>query len=192
MQALMLWQHWIMQAVSAQAQARPTVLATAWSGNVWVSQRWQRQLLLRRCSNVQGCLFAQLPSWNSSKVQGSSGESAGHAAVGKWQLWVLHRLMEASLDQECGWHSAAAFPSLILSADEASDLACRSWRVFTFGLWRSDNRAGGLEGLWPAVGPRQDTAHAATCEHKDIANHDGHCHATHFRQTCLQVLEPYR
>ena len=46
MRTLTLWQHKLMQAVAAQAQAKLSVLATAWSGGVAVSQQWPHQLLL--------------------------------------------------------------------------------------------------------------------------------------------------
>ena len=46
MRALTLWQHDLMQAVIAQAQAKLSVLATAWSGGVAVSRWWPHQLLL--------------------------------------------------------------------------------------------------------------------------------------------------
>ena len=45
MQALTLWQHKLMQAVIAQAEAKLSALVTAWSGGVAVSQQWPHQLL---------------------------------------------------------------------------------------------------------------------------------------------------
>ena len=83
---------------------------------------------LLQCAGLPVCPAAFM---DSSKAQGSSGESAVHAAVGKWQRWVLHKLMEASLDQEGGWHSATASPSLLQSATRPVNSTCRSWRVFT-------------------------------------------------------------
>ena len=44
--ALTPWQHKLMRAVVAQAQAKLSMLVTAWSGGVAVSQPRQRKVLL--------------------------------------------------------------------------------------------------------------------------------------------------
>ncbi len=63
MRALMLWQQEFMQAV-AQAQAKLSVLATAWADSLAVSQQCSPSsttCYLERVSDLQGFQFAQLP-----------------------------------------------------------------------------------------------------------------------------------
>ena len=79
MQALTLWQHKIMQAVTAQAQARLSVLATAYLVSLALCSTSCQ--LGRPCVCRAFCLPTCVIECGES--QDPFGETAGHVAVGE-------------------------------------------------------------------------------------------------------------
>ena len=111
MRALTLWQVIVRLAVIAQSVTRSSLLATACSGGGALGQHWQHQVLqVVECARVFVCSsFVQEEVWHNA-ARGSCGVTAGQAAVGEWQLWVLHELLEASWDLVCGWQVCSSLP----------------------------------------------------------------------------------